>query len=170
MKIDLKRVQAMIDNLREEGSDRACAIVAFELLSSLLEQLLRRWMVPEPPKELFEQSGPLGSASAKSYVAFSFGLISVQERSDLHLLRKIRNDFAHDFDHELAFATRKVSDRINALSTPKLLEAIPGFQGVDARLRFEYAFGMLGYALCDLRTRKAEPRPSPAEIHWPEEP
>jgi len=42
--------------------------------------------------------GPLGTFSAKVDVAFALGLLSEKSRRDLHNLRKVGNEFAHNPD------------------------------------------------------------------------
>jgi hypothetical protein len=56
-------------------------------------------------EEFLPHSRPLGSFSVRIDMAYILGLIGPQARRDLHLIRKIRNDFGHNidpvtFDHE----------------------------------------------------------------------
>jgi hypothetical protein len=98
------------DPLKREfgkGTDRAYAIVAAALIEDLLERLHIKHFVPPASKEdsLFAgPNAPLGSFSAKIDLAYRLGFISARLCSDLHLLRKIRNRFAHehgDFDFDV---------------------------------------------------------------------
>jgi hypothetical protein len=80
-------------------SDRAAVILAAAMLEHALEVLLKSRLVPSPTQgdSLFEGAyAPLASFSAKIDVAFRIGLIAPAFARDLHLIRKIRNDFAHN--------------------------------------------------------------------------
>lgn len=83
----------------EKESDRASVIVALALLDSALETLLRTRLVPSPHSgdTLLEGAyAPISTFSARVDLAFRIGLISSRFARDLHLIRKIRNDFAHN--------------------------------------------------------------------------
>jgi hypothetical protein len=110
-------------------------------------------------------------------VAYAFGVLSPRERRDLHVLRRIRNDFAHAVDYDLAFTTPAVADPIKALSTPQLLEANPAFGSDDHRFRFYLAVGLLVLILSDFaykapHRRRARPRYSGevTQYAWPNNP
>lgn len=164
MKLNITQLQATIDALREEKSDRAAAILAFATIDALLENLLRAGMLPESPKDIFKGSGPLATVSAKIKMAFSFGLISKNEHQDLHLLRKIRNDFAHAYDHKLEFSSSSIESRIKALALPALLENTENFKGGDVKFRFYLGIALLITILSGYRVRTAPKRGSPPEV------
>jgi DNA-binding MltR family transcriptional regulator len=65
-------------------------------------------------KDLFSPNGSLGSFSARIDFAYLLGLISDRTRANLHLLRKIRNDFAHIVSR-ISFQTSSISSRCNQL-------------------------------------------------------
>jgi hypothetical protein len=46
-------------------------------------------------KSVFTGMGPLASFSGKIEIAYLFSLIDTSDRNDLHLIRRIRNNFAH---------------------------------------------------------------------------
>ena len=91
----------------EAESDRGAVIVSVSLLDELLCNLLKAKLLPSLEKcdELFESAfSPFSSFSAKIDLAYRLGIIGHNLRSSLHLLRKLRNDFAHasiikGFDH-----------------------------------------------------------------------
>ncbi len=78
------------------AGDRGCAIVSAALLESLLEHLLRRSMLSQCSEPLFATYGPLTSFAAKIDLAAALALLTPAEAADLHLIRKIRNEFAHE--------------------------------------------------------------------------
>jgi DNA-binding MltR family transcriptional regulator len=89
-----------------QESDRGCALMAAAYLESELGQLLRRYLVNDETVagNLLTGTGGLATFSARIDLAYLLGLVSPNGRRDLHLIRKIRNDFAHSpaniaFDH-----------------------------------------------------------------------
>lgn len=85
-------------------SDRGVALVAAELFNVTLERLLNwrfRGAIEQKPNwvsPLFEVFGPLSTFSAKINICFATELITLWMAEDLHLLRKIRNQFAHSLE------------------------------------------------------------------------
>jgi hypothetical protein len=80
-------------------TDRAAVIVAASMLDELLRSILVAKLVPvsSSTDELFDgANAPLGTFSARIEMAYRVGLISVKFSRDLHLVRRIRNDFAHN--------------------------------------------------------------------------
>lgn len=83
----------------EKESDRACVVLAASLLDSALETVLSTYLVPVatgPDTLLDGATAPVGTFSAKIDLAYRTGLISSRFARDLHLIRRIRNDFAHN--------------------------------------------------------------------------
>ena len=98
-------------------SERGSAIVGAVLIEEALEEILKALLIAPAKKddELFKDSyAPLGSFSAKIDVAYRTGLISPKVRSSLHLIRDLRNDFAHK-SLQINFETQSVRDRIREL-------------------------------------------------------
>lgn len=79
-------------------TDRGCALMAAAYLDSQLAELLKLYFVDDSrlAKDLFEHNGPLASFSSRIDVAFALGLIGPHARRELHLIRRIRNDFGHE--------------------------------------------------------------------------
>ncbi len=104
------------DMLRHE-SERGSVIVGAALMDESLERLLKTKLVPSPEKndELFKGPyAPLDNFSAKIDFAYRTGLIGLTHRSSLHLIRKLRNDFAHS-SSQLNFESQQVHSRIQEL-------------------------------------------------------
>jgi hypothetical protein len=98
-------------------SDRGSAIVGAALIEEALEKKLKALLIAsvERDDELFKNSySPLRSFSAKIDVAYRTGLISPKVRKSLHIIRDLRNDFAHLSLH-INFETQSVRDRIRNL-------------------------------------------------------
>lgn len=80
-------------------SDRAAVILVASLFDNALESLLRTTLVPSASNtdEVFDTpNAPLGTFSGKISMANRIGLISPRFCRDLHLIRRIRNEFAHN--------------------------------------------------------------------------
>lgn len=80
-----------------EESDKGCALTAGAFLESELGQLLRKFFVDDEKTAdaLLEGTGGLATFSSRIDMCYLLGLIGPTARRDLHLIRKIRNDFAH---------------------------------------------------------------------------
>jgi DNA-binding MltR family transcriptional regulator len=99
-------------------SDRAAVILAASVADELLRGLLmaRLVAVTSSNDELFDgANAPLGTLSARIEMAYRLGLISVKFARDLHLVRKIRNDFAHNI-HGCSFDDVRIKSRVRELS------------------------------------------------------
>ena len=81
-----------------EESDRGCALMAAAFIEEKIGELLRAFCIENKKsyERLFENNGALATFSSKIDLAFLLGLIPKNIFDDLQLLRKIRNDFAHN--------------------------------------------------------------------------
>lgn len=97
-------------------SDRATALMAAAFLEDYLSKLISCFMVKNSTvnREIFSHNGPLGTFSAKIDMAYMLALISPAVRKDLHLLRKIRNEFAHTAK-PLEFTEHRIKSRCEEL-------------------------------------------------------
>lgn len=106
-----------LDTLRaeyEKETDRAAVIVAAAAFDSSLAALIGHFLVavPSASDDLFDgPNAPLASFSAKIALAHRLGLISSRFARNLHLVRKIRNDFAHNISGA-SFEDASVRSRI----------------------------------------------------------
>jgi hypothetical protein len=103
-------------------TDRGAAVLAGSYLGSLLEDLLRAKLVPgDYLKSLFsDANGPLGTFYSRITLAYALGLLPPEVQHDLHLVRKIRNKFAHH-PEMMRFQTRPVSDWCRELDTTRFV-------------------------------------------------
>jgi DNA-binding MltR family transcriptional regulator len=117
----LRRQTALVEELTGQ-TDRGVAIVGTawveeaigEALHNLLDKDQKSWL------RLFGASGPLSTLSAKIDLARLLGLMTGTIKSDLHILRDIRNEFAHQIAHKtthvkLAFSSAHIKDKCLAL-------------------------------------------------------
>jgi DNA-binding MltR family transcriptional regulator len=119
---DWSTFETFLDEVRDE-SDRAAAILGGAVLDEILSQFIRSFLIDSPDAvQLLSDSGPLGTFRARIDLAFALGLISKRIQRDLHLIRKIRNDFAHR-PHGWTFGRPEIADRCNEIDLMKQLKA-----------------------------------------------
>lgn len=79
-----------------DESDRGAALLFAAVIDNELGDLLRRSMVEHKVSdELFDQRGPLSAFAARIDICLALGLIDEAMHKQLHLIRKVRNHFAH---------------------------------------------------------------------------
>lgn len=116
----IARSTALVNEL-ENQSDRGVAIVAVAWIEEALVAAIHSFVEKNKAAwdRLFRKSGPMSSLSAKIDLARLLAMTSDAIHSDLHILREIRNEFAHSvLDKEnaaLSFQTRHIRDKCLAL-------------------------------------------------------
>lgn len=107
---DIQRFVNELDRELGHASDRGLPLVAVAGLERLLELLLSA-AVPEnrDPGALFGANGPLQTVADKTITAHTLGLIPDDEKRELDLIRRVRNQMAHDLD--VSFVTSEVAAR-----------------------------------------------------------
>src|SRR5438876_8972547 len=80
-----------------DESDRGCALMAAAYLDAELDRLLRKYCVNNPnvQNDIFGSSRPLGTFSSRIDMCYLLGLLGPNAHRDLHLIRRVRNEFAH---------------------------------------------------------------------------
>lgn len=88
---------AFVDEFKAE-SDRAAVILGAAKLDSIMDQMVRRFLRSSPTgdDDLLDTERPLASMGAKISFLYRLGLIDNGVARSLHLIRKIRNGFAHE--------------------------------------------------------------------------
>jgi hypothetical protein len=95
-------------------TDRAAVILSVAMLDQVLETILRSHLCATDSSndELFEgPTAPLSTFSARINMCHRLGLISARLCRDLHIIRRIRNEFAHNITG-CTFETPGVRNRI----------------------------------------------------------
>lgn len=89
-------------------TDRGCVLMIVAYLDELLNEFISALFVNDVKvqKEFLRPDGPVGTFSSRINLCYLLGQISAMERRELHLLRRIRNEFAHsatskDFSDEV---------------------------------------------------------------------
>ena len=115
----------VVDEFKNE-SDRAAVILGAAKLDSLLAQVLDRRLLPSlsSSDELLDGDSPLATFSARINSAYRLGLITPDFAKSLHLVRRIRNSFAHEVSG-VSLESGSHADRVNSLLLP--LRRLPFF-------------------------------------------
>ena len=121
---------ALLDELNAE-TERGVALVVTSYLDTLLGDALAVFMVDnESARALLSGfNAPLGTLSTKIAGCHALGIITDAEMRESNLLRRIRNEFAHQI--EVTFESARVRDLCANLTIHKKLE-----QGATSRQRF----------------------------------
>ena len=106
---DLEYFSGFLKEFQAE-TDRGAALVGAALLDKQLHDLLRSHLLDKKESlELLEGgSAPLGTFSARIKASYCLGLITDLEHRELQLIRKVRNEFAHQ-THGLTFQNEKIA-------------------------------------------------------------
>ncbi|PWJ89535.1 mannitol repressor [Mesorhizobium loti] len=120
----LNRLMGLLAHEDERGLVLTTAAFAEDLLG----RLIRAYLVDvKSSGELLEGfNAPLGTLSSRTKGAHALGLLSRDQFSDLEHLRKIRNEFAHNWEG-CSFDRQDIADRIGKLSATR----IPSTDGDD---------------------------------------
>ena len=117
------------------------------LIDEGLTSLLKNFLVPQPSANdsLFDSAtSPLSTFSAKIDMSHRLGLISNKLCRDIHLIRKIRNTFAHDI-YGCSFENGSVKSRVDALSHS--IAYVEHNEGDDCRTRFRWLASIVIWVL-----------------------
>jgi DNA-binding MltR family transcriptional regulator len=117
-----------------EESDRAVAIVGPAFLDFLLGNILTEFLVDDEKEVngLLQPEGALSTYGSRVTACYCLGLIGEIVRSDLRLVGKIRNRFAHDL--YATFSDPKINGWCRALRWHKEFIAVPPSDATDRDL------------------------------------
>ncbi len=136
-----EQITAFLNELKTQ-SDRGVAVIAAAVLDEILQMLILARLIKigaDREDALFWKTGaPLSSLSSKIELTFALGTISNEARIAAHLIRDIRNKFAHridalTFDHPLIldlFANR-AAPSVNAMPVTTREKFLALFQGLS---------------------------------------
>ena len=131
---DLSR---FLDELNKE-SDRGLALVGAALIDEKLSKTLRSYFCEEnaADKLLSGSNAPLGTFSSHIEACFALGLIDEFEYSEINLIRKVRNEFAHSI-HGTTFKNQRITGLCSSLKSD--LPDKESFLSTDPRFRYKNA-------------------------------
>lgn len=130
---DLNRLQAFLTHLDERGLILAIASFAEDALGDLI----RTFLLPgESATQLLDGfNAPIGTFSTRIKMAYSLGLVTKRQYEDLDRLRRIRNEFAHNWE-PISFADQKIAAHISALHFSTMDDEFPSSPQEKVRTSF----------------------------------
>ena len=129
----------------ETESDRGAAVLAASYAENQLGLYLKEFMTDKSLCEkIFESNGVLSSFSQRIDFAQAFGFLTKELCQELHLIRKIRNHFAHH-PKNASFTSEPVKGWVGTLRASKEVELPEGlkFKLSDPRIAYLISVGML---------------------------
>ncbi|HLZ02521.1 MAG TPA: DUF4145 domain-containing protein [Bradyrhizobium sp.] len=136
-----EQMQAVVDEI-EKQTDRGAAMIAASVIDGILEHLIIARLVDlssNRKKALFCQSnGPLSTLSSKIELGFALGLFNEERRESLHLIREVRNAFAHRMD-PISFEDPDISAMVETRVTPK----VKAYSTMSPRTKFLFTFNIM---------------------------
>jgi DNA-binding MltR family transcriptional regulator len=133
-----QRLEMLIEFSRlfdyREASDRAVAIVGPAFLDTLMRDVLIEFMVDnhKEVQRLLQPEGPLGTYGGRITACYCLGLIGPIVASDLRVVGKIRNRFAHDLRAD--FFDQQISQWCRSLRWHREFFAVPPPSATDRDL------------------------------------
>ncbi|MDR6725032.1 hypothetical protein J2W91_003518 [Paenibacillus amylolyticus] len=123
-------------------SDRGCVLLAASFLDNCLRELLKANCVDDESafNDICNGSSPFATFSGKIDLSYLLGLISLEAKRYLHIIRKIRNEFAHSMEI-IDFNTENVANRCRNL----ILESFPEDSNSPRSIFITASFGVAGY-------------------------
>jgi len=114
---DIIDFRKFIDELSKE-TDRGLPLVSMALIDEKLRDTLESFFIEgEVTKKLLDEfNSPLGSLSSRLTTCYALGLIDDYEYSEINILRKVRNEFAH-LKHGINFSTEKIKGLCSSLKS-----------------------------------------------------
>lgn len=106
-----EETEAIIEAMDASETDRGCALIGSSIAERALKQIIELHAHNVPKNkldELFGGEAPLANFSARITIAYAFGMIDGNIRSDFDRVREIRNAFAHSMIH-VTFKTPAVA-------------------------------------------------------------
>lgn len=90
-------------------TERGAALAAAAMLDAQLGRILESFLIPNKgSKALLDGfNAPFGTFSSRIAASFALGLLSEIEYRECELIRKVRNEFAHQV--KVSFETQKIS-------------------------------------------------------------
>lgn len=131
--------RAFVEEFKDE-SDRAIVVITAARLDYLLYCILQKYLVPNTSTtdDFFENQGPGATFSNKIMLAYRLGLIDKDMARSLNLVRRVRNDFAHEASG-CSLDKGSYKDRVKALIAPyKKLPLYRDFQKALIKASTQY--------------------------------
>lgn len=117
-KAEREEIDRLIAEFRDE-TDRAAVVLGAAKLDLQLYQIIEQALLPAPTghDELLDGDAPLSTFSSRINLVARLGIIAADLARALHLIRKIRNAFAHELSG-VSLSSGAHSDRVRQLIAP----------------------------------------------------
>lgn len=127
-------------------TDRGLPLVGAALIDDRLTETLRSFFCESPSasKLIDDANAPLGTFSSRTEMCFALGLLDEYEYTEIGLIRKVRNEFAHA-KHGITFSSPRVQGLCSSLKSDLPQGADYPLQ--DPRFRFTNAVVCLALRL-----------------------
>jgi hypothetical protein len=135
-----REVEAIMDSLQDKD-DLHVAIIAVSIVEATLEHLIVT-RLPRTNKEflsrLFQRMGPLSDFNSKILIAEAFGMLTGPLANELHVMRNVRNAFAHA-KVPISFSSEAVEAELRRLRMIEAMKSVhmPIPEGAPAKLNLE---------------------------------
>lgn len=131
---ETKDLTTFLAELQRE-SDRGLPLVGTAFIDQKLRDTLESLFIEDKVANrlLDDANSPLGTFSSRLDCCYALGLINAYEHSEINLLRKVRNEFAHA-KHGISFKSQRIMAFCSTLKSDLPLGA--GHPVNDARFRF----------------------------------
>lgn len=131
---DAEDLAKFVEELKRE-TDRGLPLVGSALIDDKLLETLRSFFCEgrSSNKLLDDLNAPLGTFSSRVEACFALGLIDEHEYSEIGLIRKVRNEFAHA-KHGTSFQTERIRGLCSSLRSD--LPEGAGYPTTDPKFRF----------------------------------
>jgi DNA-binding MltR family transcriptional regulator len=108
-------------------ADRGTALLASAWVDDTLATLVKSELLPDKEivEDTFRPDGALGTFASRIKIAYLMGLIDKSTKSDLDLIRRIRNEFAH-VREDIRFTSQTVKARCRELQVARAYERAAG--------------------------------------------
>jgi DNA-binding MltR family transcriptional regulator len=93
---------------------------------------------------LFDGYGPLATFFAKIDIGYALGLYDLMVRNDLHMIRSIRNDFAHSLE-SVSFSQEPVASKLTRLRILGSLNDLRGGETTIATFDKQFYLASCGW-------------------------
>jgi DNA-binding MltR family transcriptional regulator len=122
----------------QSETDRAAALLAAAMLDDKLREILESFLLDSKISRrlLDSPNAALRGFSSRIDAAYALGFLDDAEYKELHIVRDIRNDFAHSW-RTLTFETQSVRDRVRNLHIRGMFGLPTGAE--PAREHFNYS-------------------------------
>ena len=120
---DIKDLTTFLTELQRE-TDRGLPLVGTAFIDQKLRDTLESFFIDDKvgSKLLDDPNSPLGSFSSRLDCCYALGLINNYEHTEINLLRKVRNEFAHA-KHGINFNSVKIAGLCSTLKSDLPLDA-----------------------------------------------